>query len=279
MGPPAVSLRWAWAFLTRLPGGAHPDDDRELGRSVPWFPVVGAVVGALSGTVYWALHGPLGALLAAVLAVAAGAVATGCFHEDGLADTADALGGASRERRLAIMKDSRVGVFGVLALVLSTLVRVFAVSSLAAADGLIALVVAHMLGRTMAVAVMGVAPTAAGNGLGHSYTAHLPRAWTAVAVVIPSVAAASLGLPGVVSLAAAAASAVLAALIAWRSFGGTTGDVLGATEQFAEMAVLRVGRRPGSQSRLVLDLTPHQRGVYAKRAPRPPSTAMSAPVM
>ena len=125
-----MSLRWAWAFLTRLPGGAHPGDDRELGRSVPWFPIVGAILGALSGTVYWALHGPLGAPLAAVLAVAASAAATGGLHEDGLADTADALGGATRERRLEIMKDSRVGVFGAMALVLSTLARVFAVSSL-----------------------------------------------------------------------------------------------------------------------------------------------------
>ena len=134
--------------------------------------------------------------MAAVLAVAAGAVVTGCFHEDGLADTADALGGTSRERRLEIMKDSRVGVFGVLALVLSTLVRVFAVSSLDPVDGFIALVVAHMLGRTMAVAMMGLAPAAAGTGLGHSYAAHLPRAWTVAAIVITSATAASLGLPG-----------------------------------------------------------------------------------
>ena len=232
-----MSLRRAWAFLTRLPGGAHPGDDRELGRSVPWFPLVGVVIGGLSGTVYWALHGPLGALLAAVLAVVAGATVTGCFHEDGLADTADALGGSTRQLRLEIMKDSRVGAFGVLALVLSTLVRVLAVSSLAPVGGLVALVVAHMLGRTMAVAAMGVAP-AAGTGLGHSYAAHLPRAWTAVAVVVSSVAAASLGLVGAVSLAAAAAGAALVVLVAWRAFGGATGDVLGATEQVAEMAVL-----------------------------------------
>ncbi len=234
-----MSPRRAWAFLTRLPGGAHPSDDRELGRSVPWFPLVGAVIGGLPGSVYWALHGPLGAPLAAVLAVAAGAIATGCFHEDGLADTADALGGATRSRRLEIMKDSRVGVFGVLALVLSTLVRVFAVASLGPVDGLVALVMAHMLGRTMAVAVMGVAPVA-GTGLGHSYTAHLPRAWTAVAVVVSGAAAASLGLPGAVSLAAAAVAAALVGLVASRAFGGTTGDVLGAIEQAAEMAVLVV---------------------------------------
>ena len=232
-----MSFRRAWAFLTRLPGGAHPGDESELGRSVPWFPMVGAVVGGLSGAVYWVLHGPLGAGLAAVLAVTAGAVATGGFHEDGLADTADALGGSTRERRLEIMKDSRVGAFGVLALVLSTLVRVFAVSSLAPVDGLVALAVAHTLGRTMAVALMGAVP-AAGTGLGHSYAAHLPRVWTAVAVIVASAASASLGLPGAVSLAAAAASVAAAGLVAQRAFGGTTGDVLGAAEQVAEMAVL-----------------------------------------
>ena len=233
-----MSIRRAWAFLTRLPGGAHAGNDRELGRSVPWFPVVGAVVGALSGGVYWALHGPVGAPIAAVLAVAASAIATGGFHEDGLADTADALGGTTRTRRLEIMKDSRVGAFGVLALVLSTLVRVFAVSSLAPADGLVALTLAHMLGRTTAMATMGVVPAAGDTGLGHNFTAHLPRAWTAVAVTVASAAAAGLGVPGAVALASAVGGAAVVCLVAWRAFGGTTGDVLGAVEQTAEMAVL-----------------------------------------
>ena len=233
-----MSLRRAWAFLTRLPGGAHPETDRELGRSVPWFPLVGAVVGAVSGGVYWALHGPLGGTVAAVLAVAAGVIATGGFHEDGLADTADALGGSTREQRLEIMKDSRVGAFGVLALVLSTLVRVFAVSSLAAVDGLVVLVAAHTVGRSTAVATMGLVPAAVGSGLGHSYTEHLPRAWTAVAVIASSAVAAGLGLAGAVALLSAAAGAATVGLIARRAFGGTTGDVLGAIEQVGEMAVL-----------------------------------------
>ncbi|MDE0492323.1 MAG: adenosylcobinamide-GDP ribazoletransferase [Acidimicrobiaceae bacterium] len=233
-----MSLRRAWAFLTRLPGGAHPETDRELGRSVPWFPLVGAVVGAVSGGIYWALHGPLGGTVAAVLAVAAGVIATGGFHEDGLADTADALGGSTREQRLEIMKDSRVGAFGVLALVLSTLVRVFAVSSLAAVDGLVVLVAAHTVGRSTAVATMGLVPAAVGSGLGHSYTEHLPRAWTAVAVIASSAVAAGLGLAGAVALLSAAAGAATVGLIARRAFGGTTGDVLGAIEQVGEMAVL-----------------------------------------
>lgn len=233
-----MSLRRAWAFLTRLPGGSHPTSDRELGRSVGWFPAVGAVIGALSGALYWALHGPLGAPISAVVAIAASAAATGGFHEDGLADTADALGGSTRSRRLEIMKDSRLGAFGVLALVLSTLVRVFAVSSLAPVDGLVALVVAHMLGRSTAVATMGLVPAAGDRGLGHSYTAHLSRSWTAAAVLVSSAAAASLGLTGAVALASGTAGAAAVVLVARRAFGGTTGDVLGAVEQVAEMAAL-----------------------------------------
>ncbi|MCY4068808.1 MAG: adenosylcobinamide-GDP ribazoletransferase [Acidimicrobiaceae bacterium] len=233
-----MSLRAAWAFLTRLPGGTHPRNDRELGRSVCWFPLVGVVIGAFSGAVYWWLHGPLGAALSASAAVAASVVVTGAFHEDGLADTADALGGVTREQRLEIMKDSRVGTFGVLALVLTVLVRVFAVSSLAPLDGLAALLLAHMLGRAMAVAAMATMPAVSGAGLGHSYTTHLCRVRTAVSVAVSCAAAAGLGVPGAAGLAVAAVATVLVLTVARRAFGGITGDVLGAVEQAGEVAVL-----------------------------------------
>ena len=233
-----MSLRRAWAFLTRLLGGAHPRDDRELGRSVPWFPVVGAVIGAISGGLYWALFSALGSSLAAVAGIAAGVLITGGFHEDGLADTADALGGSDRERRLSIMKDSRVGTFGALALILSVLARLLALGSLAPLDGLAALLVAHTLGRAAATVVMIACPAAATDGLGQSYTAHLPRAAAGAVAVLAAAAAATLGPTGTVSLAATAVGAALVAVVARRRFGGTTGDVLGAVEQVGEIAVL-----------------------------------------
>ncbi len=235
-----MGLLEAWAFLTRLPGGRHPKSDQELGRSVGWFPLVGAVIGALSGAVYWGLHSPLGAVLAAVTAVAVSIIVTGAFHEDGLADTADALGGTTREQRLEIMKDSRVGTFGVLALVVSVLVRVFAVSSLSAVDGLLALLLAHMVGRAGAVAAMSATPAVTGSGLGHSYAAHRLPLPSTVAVVAVSALTVSLGPTG----AAALAVAFLAVVAVWwkakRAFGGITGDVLGAAEQLGEMSVLVV---------------------------------------
>ncbi len=233
-----MGLLEAWAFLTRLPGGRHPDSEQGLGRSVGWFPLVGAVIGALSGAVYWWLHSPLGAALAAVAAVAVNIVVTGAFHEDGLADTADALGGTTREQRLEIMKDSRVGTFGVLALILAVLVRVFAVSSLAPLDGFVVLVLAHMLGRAMAVAAMVTMPAVSGSGLGHSYTAHLSRVWTVTSVVVSCAVAVFLGVSGAAGLMSAAAAAAVVLMVARRAFGGITGDVLGAVEQAAEIAVV-----------------------------------------
>lgn len=233
-----MSLRYAWAFLTRLPGGAHPPTERDLGRSVPWFPLVGAVVGALSGTVFWAVWQPLGAQLAAVLAVATGVLVTGAFHEDGLADTADALGGTTPEQRREIMKDSRLGTFGTLALVLGTLVQIFAVMPLASRDALVAMVLAHGVGRVLAVAAMSLAPAAASSGLGHSYTAHLRGLPCALSLLVSYGAAFALGPVGVFAVGAATGAALVVGLMAYRWFGGMTGDVLGATAQVSQMAAL-----------------------------------------
>ncbi len=233
-----MSLRYAWAFLTRLPGGAHPTTERDLGRSVPWFPLVGAIVGAASGGVFWAVWQPLGAPLAAILAVATGSVITGAFHEDGLADTADALGGTTPEQRREIMKDSRLGTFGTLALVLGTLVQVFAVMPLASRDAVIAMVLAHGVGRAFAVAAMASVPAVAGTGLGHAYAGHLRGVPCALSLLVSYGAAFALGPVGVFAVGAATAGAAAVSLVAYRRFGGLTGDALGAIAQISQMAAL-----------------------------------------
>ena len=233
-----MSLRYAWAFLTRLPGGAHPPTDRDLGRSVPWFPLVGAIVGALSGAVFWAVWQPLGAPLAAILAIATGVVVTGAFHEDGLADTADALGGTTPEQRREIMKDSRLGTFGTLALVLATLVQVFAVMPLAARDAIIAMTLAHGVGRALAVTAMALMPAATGSGLGHGYAVHLRAAPSALSILASYGAAFVLGPVGLFAVGAATGAALLVGWVAYRRFGGSTGDVLGAISHLSQIAAL-----------------------------------------
>lgn len=234
--------RQALSFLTRLPGGAHPERAEDLAAAVPWFPLIGVLVGALGAAVYVPLAEVVPPLTAAALAVGLAALITGGFHEDGFADSLDALsGGRDVAHRLEILKDSRHGTFGVLGLVVLTLVKV---TSLAALDGGVAaaaLIAAGALGRTGAVGVMGWAPPADGAtpGLGASYLRGLSSqgvvAGLALGLVVGTLA---LGPLVVVAVALVAAGAAVVAAWARRRIGGVTGDLLGAAEQVGECAVL-----------------------------------------
>ena len=230
----------AVGFLTRIPVSRGAADVR-LGRAVPWFPVVGGVVGLATAVVYVLGLELVPALPAAAVAVTAQVLLTGAFHEDGLADTADAAGGWSREQRLEILDDPRHGTYGVLALVATVLVRVAALSALSGGDAVAALVSAHVLARAGAVVVMLRVPPARPEGLGASYTAEIPRRAAGVSIAMAAVAAAaSMAVAGVVACAVVGVVAVGAIRYARRAFGGITGDLLGATEQVGEAAVLLI---------------------------------------
>jgi adenosylcobinamide-GDP ribazoletransferase len=241
---PWVDALAAAGLLTRLPvaqlrrGDAPPD----LARAVWAFPLVGLAVGGLAALVYWMLA-RLGAppMLAAVWTLATAALTTGALHEDGLADFADGLGGGNgSERKLEIMRDSRIGVFGALALVFSSLLRVGAIAAIASPERvLIALCVAGALGRAaIIVALMALTP-ARENGLAASM-ARVPVVSAALALVIVCVASFTL-LPVHVAAILFAASAVTIACIvhlAHKHIGGYTGDVLGALEVVVECVAL-----------------------------------------
>lgn len=231
-------FRHAWAFLTRLRGGLYPDSDEKIASAVVWFPVVGAVVGAITAGAYLGMLEFLDPFLAAFVAVALSATVTGAFHEDGLADTADALGGATQQRRLEIMSDSRIGTFGALALILVTLGKVGALESLSGIDALIALIGAHALGRAGALALMLIVGPARSAGLGAAYTTHLPRRGVTAVVVVVCISAALSGVAGLVVTGAVLWVVSGMAVLAKHRFGGLTGDVLGATEQLGELVVL-----------------------------------------
>lgn len=227
----------ALAFLTRLPGGVHPADGDSLGKAVPWFPFVGAVVGGLAGLVYLALEAVVQPGIAALGAIGAAAMLTGAFHEDGLADTFDGFGGTSPKRRLEIMRDSRIGTFGTLALVVATGAKVVALAPLSGIDGLAALVAAHVLGRAGALTAMTAGPEARTDGLA-ARAADLPRVAVNVAVVAAMGGAVALGRPTAEAVPACLVISAVVVVIARRQFGGTTGDVLGAVEQLGEIATL-----------------------------------------
>ena len=241
----ARDLKAAVLFLTRLPfGGAMPDTGAAITRAAWAFPIVGIVVG-LIGAVVYALAERVGlpAWPAAALTVAATMAVTGCLHEDGLADTVDGFGGGStRERKLEIMRDSRIGVYGVAALTLSILLRVSALASLGAPSHVaLALIGAHGAARAVVPVFMFLLPPARSDGL--SAGAGRPPLESVVAAVVLGILILLLCLGGSLGLAALIVLAAATALLAWLTLsqiGGQTGDVLGALEQTSEIIVLLV---------------------------------------
>lgn len=239
-----AELRLAFAMLTRLPVG-RIDPCPPVGAAAWAFPVAGVLPGLALGMSLWAGVAiglpPLGA---ALLGLAAGALATGGLHEDGLADFVDGLsGGRTRERRLEIMRDSRVGSHGALALILATGLRGAAV--MAAADGpartaIAVPLAAAVLSRAVMPVLMRILPPARPEGLGAGAARGLDRrrAWAAVLIGAGS-ALALVGAPAALAavLAAALAAAAVGSL-AWLRLRGQTGDVLGAAQVVAETAAL-----------------------------------------
>lgn len=246
LGPWAGFLL-ALAFLTRIPVRLPPAAvGVPLARAVWAFPLVGMIVGAAGGAVYagaWALGLP--PALAALLAVTAQLLLTGALHEDGLADTADGFGGGtSVERKLAIMRDSRIGTYGVCAVALALAFRVGAIAALAhpLAVATLAMAAAALSRAAMAALMVRMSP-ARSEGLGAS--AGRPRAhdgWIAalvgLAIALLPVILTSYA-PILVILPAIFAASMVSAL-AQRQIGGYTGDVLGAAQQAVEIAVLLI---------------------------------------
>jgi adenosylcobinamide-GDP ribazoletransferase len=232
----------AASFLTRLPVGGHlAAGDGTLARAGWAFPLVGVVVG-VAGWIAYDIAGMLGlpGLVAALVAVAATAFLTGALHEDGLADTLDGLGGGTtREAKLAIMRDSRNGSFGTLALVLSVGLRAAALASIADGQVLGALVAAHALARGALPVAMHRLDPARSDGLGAG--AGRPSGGVAVVSAALGIVVALLGLGlglGMTAVLIAGAAMLLIALLARRALGGYTGDVLGAIEQTGEIIML-----------------------------------------
>jgi adenosylcobinamide-GDP ribazoletransferase len=236
----ARAFRGAVSFLTRVPTGTGTASSDEIATWVPFFPLVGALVGTLGALVYVGTRELWTPLVAAALAVSAEVLVTGGFHEDGLGDTVDALGGATDAadaRR--ILKDPRLGSFGVLAITLSVVIRAGALASLDVWAALAALPAAHALARGAAISVLSTREVAASEGLGASYA----RAVTAPTLLAGITVALAIG--GIAIGVWVLAASTVCALIAWwmgraarLRIGGVTGDVLGAIQQCALLAVL-----------------------------------------
>ncbi|MBY0351994.1 adenosylcobinamide-GDP ribazoletransferase, partial [Tabrizicola sp.] len=178
----------------------------------------------------------------AVLVLALGAMLTGGLHEDGLSDTADGLfGGWTKARRLEIMKDSRVGSYGVLALVLVVLARWSALTALLVFGGhWAALVATGALSRAPMALIMALLPNARGEGLSHATGQPAPGIALAALGLGLAIAVALTGWTGIAMAAAALGAGAVLSASALRRIGGQTGDILGASQQLAEVACLAV---------------------------------------
>lgn len=262
-------------FLTRLPAPrVAACEPAALGRSARYFPLVGVLVGLINVGVWWLAAQRLPAALAVGLMLGASALATGALHEDGFADACDGFGGgASRERVLSIMQDSRIGAYGALGLVLLiglkwTTLASLAASPVAAAFPLL-VIGAHAMSRWCAAALIWRLPYARTEGDAKSRPfadALTARGWLGSGLIglagfapiaaglgMTGAAGPSAGLATALAAGACAAAAVaaLAAGYCRRRLGGYTGDCLGATQQLAELAFLLGGLAALAPSRAV----------------------------
>ncbi len=216
-----------------------------LARALKYFPLVGIGIGAASGAMLLIATPLWGPVIAALLAVGTGAALTGALHEDGLADTFDAFGGGwTRERRLEIMKDSRIGTFGALALGLDLALRVAALAHLPPWPAAFALIAGHAAARATTgpvIHTMSYAGDGAAMKVEYAETPVSSGEFLTVAMCV-IVAVFPLSLVSIMAvLSGVLLGAIFAAALAlWsrHAIGGYTGDVLGAIEQVFEIGFL-----------------------------------------
>jgi len=237
------SFLGAVVFLTRIPVGSLYNFQRtSLSRSVIYFPLVGALIGSAGGIILAAAHAFLPASIAVLLCMATTTAMTGGIHEDGLADAADGLlGGRNAAHRLEIMKDSRLGTFGALALWFSLTAKFLLLSTLlshgAALTGA-ALIIANTLGRGACVALLYLYPYArVEESKGKPFGDSITRGQLIPALALPiALAFALIGRAAAACTLAAIAVTGLAGGYFKRKIGGVSGDCLGAANQFVELA-------------------------------------------
>jgi adenosylcobinamide-GDP ribazoletransferase len=227
-------------YLTILPlPGAGHREMTGLGSAAVWFPVIGVGLGAVLVAADLVASSLFPALLSALLTVTAWKLLTGGLHLDGLADCLDGLLGHDAEQRLAIMRDSRIGAFAAVGLVLFLMIDIVALSELPAGPRWRVLLAAPAVARATPPCLARLFPPARGTGQGADFASTMPRwAWAPVLAMAAGVAGVVLGVVGLVGTFVAFAVALMLARFLSGRLGGITGDVFGAAVEAAELALV-----------------------------------------
>ena len=236
----ALDFAVALVLLTRLPLPTLPDHAFKRQARATWaFPLVGIVVALIAGGIGWGvLLLGLPATAAAGILLAVQIILTGAMHEDGLADTVDGLwGGFDRARRLEIMKDSAIGTYGVLALILSVGLRWVALTALIPL-GISAVLAAAILSRAVLPILMTSLPMARDTGLSHSVGTPDGQASVLALGIGVALAVVLMGTALILPMVIAFGAVFAFSRIALAKIGGQTGDILGASQQITEVIVL-----------------------------------------
>ena len=231
-----ADARAAVAFLTRVPVGASDLTAARLSRAAPWFPAVGLLVGGVMAGTRALANLALDPTPATVLALLAAVLVTGALHEDGLADAADAIGAlATRARKLEILRDSRVGAYGALALIFAVVFALAVLAPLDDAHFARAALVGHVLGRWSTLPQALALPSARPEGSGALVRPTVPAVAGGSAIALVTALLAGGLRPGAVAAGVACALTVLGAACARRTLGGVTGDTFGAVAKVVEL--------------------------------------------
>ena len=234
----------AFRFLTRLPMGSREwirrlSASRQISNCAWVFPLVGLSVAGFSYGIYQCFIFFLPAQIAVILMITAMIAVTGAFHEDGLADCADGLGGKTVAERLVIMKDHRIGTYGGIALILSLILRIQLLLTIPAHLLLAVLVAEQMFSRTWMVAALRLGWWAKSTGLAVSFGQ--PKLWVVLVAFAISVAGLFIVWEWPIAAIIITGCGVFFCLFigaAKRVFGGITGDVVGALQQLLQLVIL-----------------------------------------
>ncbi|MCK0150932.1 adenosylcobinamide-GDP ribazoletransferase [Marivita sp. S6314] len=230
-------------FLTRLPVPKDlPFSEDLMLRATRYYPLVGGVIGVIGAAVLWAASLALPMAVAVLLSMAATIFATGAFHEDGMADAADGLGGGmTRDRALEIMRDSRIGTYGTVALGMVLALKATVLTSLAVSDAVVAVILAHIVSRAATVQIVSMDSYAREVGAKFVTPTVVPGAYrfamlTGALTLLVGAVWFGIGAMLVAVAVAGVAAGVFRAMML-RKVQGYTGDCLGAIQQLSELGL------------------------------------------